>query len=103
MLRLSLGFEIMTRAQADISRRTLLRGLGCTMALPWLEAVPLLAGERGAGGGHPKRFAALFMGNGINSKHWWARGAGAEMELGRTLEPLAPLRKKLNVIDGLFN
>ena len=40
----------------------------------------------------PKRFAALFMGNGINPKHWWAKGAGADMELGKSLEPLAPFR-----------
>lgn len=29
----------------------------------------------------PKRFAALFMGNGINADHWWAKGAGDEMEM----------------------
>ena len=40
----------------------------------------------------PKRFAALFMGNGINPKHWWAKGAGADMELSKSLEPLAPLK-----------
>lgn len=51
----------------------------------------------------PKRFAAMFMGNGINPKHWWAKGAGAEMELSKTLEPLAPLKTKLNVVSGLFN
>ena len=43
------------------------------------------------------------MGNGINPEHWWAKGSGPEMELSKTLAPLAPLRKKLNVIDGLFN
>src|SRR5262245_2309556 len=43
------------------------------------------------------------MGNGINSKHWWAKGSGAGMELGKSLEPLAPLKTKLNFITGLFN
>ena len=43
------------------------------------------------------------MGCGVAPDHWWAKGAGADMELGKTLEPLAPLRKKLNVINGLFN
>jgi hypothetical protein len=51
----------------------------------------------------PKRFAALFMGNGINADHWWAKGAGDEMELSRTLEQLDPFKKKLNVVTGLFN
>jgi hypothetical protein len=76
------------------------------MALPWLESVPVWGAapdktESPATG--PKRFAALFMGNGINSNHWWAKGSGADMELGRTLEPLAPFKTKLNVINGLFN
>ncbi|HSQ57773.1 MAG TPA: DUF1552 domain-containing protein, partial [Gemmata sp.] len=52
---------------------------------------------------HPKRFAALFMGNGICPKHWSAKGSGAEMELSRCLEPLKPHRPRLNVISGLFN
>ena len=43
------------------------------------------------------------MGYGINPTHWWAKGSGAEMELGKSLEPLAPLKTKLNVINGLFN
>lgn len=85
-----------------ISRRTLLRGLGCTMALPWLEAFPLLARE-GNAAWLPKRFAALFMGNGVNSRHWWAKGKGAAMDLGKSLEPLKPLRSRLNVVSGLFN
>ena len=54
-------------------------------------------------GEFPKRFAVLFMGNGINGNHWWAKGAGADMELGKSLEPLEPLKTKINFINGLFN
>jgi hypothetical protein len=43
------------------------------------------------------------MGNGICPKHWSAKGAGTEMELSKCLEPLAPLRSRLNVVSGLFN
>ena len=43
------------------------------------------------------------MGNGINGNHWWAKGAGAQMELGKSLDPLEPFKTKLNVITGLFN
>lgn len=90
-----------------VNRRTFLRGVGVTMSLPWLESLPqafatTATAENGTAA-LPKRFAAIFMGNGINGDHWWAKGGGAEMELGKTLEPLAPLRKKLNVINGLFN
>src|SRR3954468_6214627 len=94
-------------AAYPLSRRRFLRGVGVTMALPWLESVRVWGSATGApidsAGPFPKRFAALFMGNGINANHWWAKGSGAEMELGKSLEPLAPLRKKLNVINGLFN
>lgn len=43
------------------------------------------------------------MGNGINAKHWWAKGSGTGMELGPSLQPLAPLKAKINFITGLFN
>lgn len=85
-----------------ISRRTVLRGVGMTMALPWLESRPIRAGLVSSKE-TPKRFAALFMGNGISPDHWWAKGNGDEMELGKTLQPMAPFRKKLNVVSGLFN
>jgi hypothetical protein len=97
------------RPQASrIHRRTLLRGVGVAMALPWLESLPVWGGEAATASGSaphvfPRRFAALFMGNGINPNEWWAKGAGADMELSRSLQPLAPLKTKLNVVSGLFN
>ncbi len=72
------------------------------MALPWLESFPLRADVAGAGP-FPKRFGVMFMGNGINGNHWWARGSGPAMKLGKSLEPLEPLKGKINVINGLFN
>jgi len=89
-----------------VDRRTVLRGVGVAMALPWLESLPVWGDETPVGElpqNFPKRFAAVFMGNGISPDHWWAKGAGAEMELSRTLEPLSPIKSKLNVISGLFN
>jgi hypothetical protein len=84
-----------------ISRRRILAGAGVTMALPWLESVPAFADT--AAPAFPKRFAVLFMGNGVNEDHWGADGSGAAMTLGRTLAPLEPLKHKVNVIHGLFN
>jgi len=86
-----------------ISRRAVLRGLGVTMALPWPESIPVFGATTGTTGAFPKRFGVLFMGNGINGNHWWAKGSGADMKLSKTLEPLEPLKKKINVINGLFN
>lgn len=76
------------------------------MALPWMESIPVWGAElpaEAAPGSFPCRFAALFMACGVNATHWWAKGSGEAMELGKTLEPLAPLKTKLNVISGLFN
>ena len=90
-----------------LNRRTFLRGTGVTMALPWLESVRVWGAAtptgEAAATAYPQRFAALFVGNGINGDHWWAKGSGAQMELSKTLEPLAPFRSRLNVIQGLFN
>ena len=93
------------KARADHSRRTFLRGVGVTMGLPWLESIPAFGASPadGAAAACPKRFAALFMGCGISPDHWWAKGSGEGMELGRSLQPLKDLRGKINVVDGLFN
>jgi hypothetical protein len=76
------------------------------MALPWLESLPVW-GEvpiaSGAAAAYPKRFAAVFMGCGINADHWWAKGSGAGMELGKSLQPMIPLKEKMNFVTGLFN
>src|SRR5216110_4105498 len=87
----------------SVSRRTVLRGIGVTLALPWMESLPAWAGTTHATGPFPRRFAVLFMGNGINGNHWWAKGSGAEMKLSKSLQPLEPLKTKINVINGLFN
>ena len=97
---------IKKRTGAPVSRRRFLLGAGVVMGLPWLESVPVRGAEPakdGMPGPFPKRFAALFMGNGINAQHWWAKGSGAAMELGRSLEPMAPFKTKMNFITGLFN
>lgn len=88
------------------TRRTMLRGLGVTMALPWLESLRVWGEEAGTNavkGEAPVRFAALFSGNGFHRDHWWAKGTGKEMELGRVLEPLTEFREKMIFIRGLYN
>lgn len=93
---------------AGVPRRTFLQGVGVTMALPWLESLPTMGAAvaspaPGVSGAFPKRFAVLFMGNGINGNHWWAKGAGADIQLGKSLQPMEPLKTKMNYIGGLFN
>jgi len=86
----------------QISRRTVLRGAGVTMALPWLPSLSAFADTKTAEA-FPKRFAVMFMGNGINEDHWAAEGSGDSLKLTGTLEILEPLKSKVNVIDGLYN
>jgi len=94
-----------------LTRRRFLRGAGVIMALPFMESLPAWAqasspaptGPTPPATPYPRRFATIFVGNGVNTNHWWAKGSGSDMVLGKTLEPLAPLRNKLNVINGLFN
>ena len=102
------------KSARGISRRVVLRGAGVTMALPWLESFPLLAdttsaasssasGAASAAAAYPKRFAVIFMGTGVNENYWSSEGSGEAMKLSKTLTPLEPLKKKINVIHGLFD
>ena len=89
-----------------LSRRTMLRGLGVTMALPWLESLPVWGDEpagNGAASQAPVRLAVLFSGNGFHGREWWAKGEGKNMELGQVLAPLADFREKMLFIRGLYN
>jgi hypothetical protein len=88
-----------------LSRRGFLRGVGVTMALPWLESLPVWGDEapRDRASEPPVRFACLFSGNGFHSKEWWARGEGDAMELGQVLAPLRPFRQKMLFLRGLYN
>lgn len=94
-----------TRITQPISRRAFLRGVGVTMALPWLESLPVWGDDKPKHDASqpPVRFACLFSGNGYHSKEWWARGEGKGMKLGKVLEPLLPFREKLLFLRGLYN
>jgi len=91
--------------QQSITRRTLLRGAGVAIALPWLESLPVwgFSPDTETPGGFPKRFAVLFMACGINGDHWWAKQTDGPMRLGKSLEPMEPLKHKMNFVSGLFN
>jgi len=89
----------------QFSRRRMLRGLGVTMALPWMESLPVWGDEpvKQAASEAPVRLAVMFSGNGFHSKEWWARGEGKQLELGQVLAPLQDHREKMLLIRGLFN
>ncbi len=87
-----------------ISRRTVVRGLGVSLALPWLEAMgPLSAWTEDADPKKvaPNRMAFLYVPNGKHMPDWTPAQAGSKFELPATLEPLAQLKHKLLVLSGL--
>src|SRR4051812_45234072 len=89
-----------------LSRRSVLRGLGVTMALPWLESLPVW-GDEPSGASRssepPVRMAVLFGGNGFHSTEWTASGEGKNLKLGKVLQPLDDFREKVLFIRGLYN
>lgn len=89
-----------------LNRRTFLRGVGVTMALPWMESLNVwgdVAGTSKPASEAPVRLAVLFSGNGFHSKEWWAKGEGRDMEFGKVLAPLHAHREKTLFIRGLYN
>jgi hypothetical protein len=87
-----------------LSRRTLLRGLGTVMSVPWLEAMgPVTAwsAEAKAGTVAPCRMAFLYVPNGVNMADWTPAEDGVLRSLPPTLEPLAALREEILVLSGL--
>ncbi|WP_149496792.1 DUF1552 domain-containing protein [Roseiconus lacunae] len=97
-----------TKGGSPLSRRTLLRGTGMALALPWLEAMmPSARAEAKASeeqpGDSPKRMAALFVPNGVRQDQWTPEGEGADFKLSPTLQPLASLKDKITVLSNLWN
>lgn len=86
------------RKRWTLSRRTLLRGAGLSLGLPWLEAMAAPGKAQ-----PPVRLAALYMPNGVNVEHWTPQGKGKDFTLSKTLSPLQPLRDKVVVVSNLWN
>lgn len=87
-----------------LSRRTVLRGLGASLALPWLDAmgpVSAWAAEKSPAHTAPNRLAFLYVPNGKNMVDWTPATEGADFELPAILEPLAGLRSEFSILTGL--
>jgi hypothetical protein len=81
-----------------LSRRTLLKGVGASVALPLLDAMtPAFA----APAEPPVRLGFAYVPNGIIMSHWTPRGEGRDFELSRILKPLDPFRDRLLILSGL--
>jgi hypothetical protein len=113
----------MFNAAWRLDRRTMLRGLGCGIGLPWLEAMaPAVAAGAGEATPRPRRFCGVYFANGValpgtevtrggpwtsplrpelRDWHWFPYTTGADYQFNKSLEPLAPHRADFTILGGL--
>jgi hypothetical protein len=84
-----------------LPRRTILRGLGATVALPLLDAMFPVFSLRARAAGPAHRFLAFYVPNGMAMEYWTPKGEGTAFELSPILEPLAPYRNQMLVLSGI--
>jgi hypothetical protein len=86
----------------SLSRRTILRGFGATLALPLLDAmVPALSAIATTAAAGPRRLGIVYTPNGMNMLKWLPEGEGTSFAFSPILEPLSPFRDDLVVLSGL--
>src|SRR6478735_10320048 len=85
----------------SLPRRTLLRGMGATLALPFLEAMVPAFSRRAFAASPVHRFQTFYVPNGMAMEYWTPKGEGTAFELSPILEPLAPFRDQLLVLSGI--
>jgi len=86
----------------SISRRTFLKGIGASLALPYLDIMGT-SSRASALPAAPKRLACIFQPNGVYPKAWDVTGIGKQYELSPILKPLEGLKRELSVISNLDN
>jgi Protein of unknown function (DUF1552) len=94
---------MMITRHVPMSRRTVLRGVGAALGLPWLEAMMPSSARAAAAAPPPVRMAVLYMPNGVNEFTWTPEGEGRDFKLSPALESLADLRGDINVLTNLWN
>ncbi|MGQ0735889.1 MAG: DUF1552 domain-containing protein [Acidobacteriota bacterium] len=92
----------MTILTRSLPRRTVLRGLGASVALPMLEAMLPVSALQGRALARPvHRFQTFYVPNGMAMEYWSPKGEGTAFELSPILEPMTPFRDQLLVLSGL--
>jgi hypothetical protein len=84
-----------------LSRRTILRGIGAAVSLPFLDAMSPAFAASTLPGGKPVRAAWFYVPNGIDMRHWTPDDEGPLGELPSILAPLQPVRDDLLVLSNL--
>lgn len=87
-----------------LTRRTVLRGAGVALALPWLEGMtPVYGGTVASQADKPVRVAALFFPNGVRADKWTPAETGSDWKPPAQLMPLESLRSEVSVVSGLWH
>lgn len=92
-----------SRKSSHINRRSALRALGVSLALPSLQLMTPTSLRASNDLVSPVRLAWVFFPNGTNAERWFPKGKGTEWEFSPSLAPLAENRLDLNVLKGLAN
>ena len=91
----------MILSKKTLARRTVIRGMGATLALPMLDAmVPALSGISGRAAAPVRRLGWVYSPNGM-AMNAWMPAATESLELSPVLSPLAPYREQTVVLSGL--
>jgi len=87
-----------------LARRTFLRGLGTTLALPFLESMlPAIGGRAYAQQIVPTRFVGVFVPHGVAPGHWIPAKSTPGFEFPFVYQPLEPFRKHVVLTSGLWS
>ena len=90
--------------KTHLPRRTFLRGVGATLALPLLDGmVPALSPLRASAAAPIKRLGVVYVPNGIVMNQWTPDATGSGFEMKPVMRPLEPFRDRLTVLSGLAN
>jgi hypothetical protein len=85
-----------------LPRRTFLRGMGVTIALPWLESMLPAATPFAQAAATPRtRLGCIYMPHGATMDKWTPAADGSNFEMSEILQPLSPFRDRVNIISDL--
>lgn len=95
----------MLSKKKPVSRRTILRGAGVALSLPWLESIAAGAPVSGAErlSEPPLRLACLFVPNGVRPDYWTPPGDGEDFEITPHLKPIAHLKSEFLLVENLWH
>jgi len=91
-------------SKKHLSRRTLLKGAGASIALPLLDAmIPAGTALGQTAAVQPPRLGFVYFPHGALQDEWQPKKVGNDFDFPYILKPLEPFREQLTVISGLRN